>query len=131
MLLEKGNHAKALDIFNTQRQYLEAKSSRTEKDQEKIAMLYNVIGAIYEETGLWNDAMAMYMNSLQVCDETDNKAGKAKVYNNLGKLYYTRNDLGKAEELFNKAIVINKQLNIRPELFNNYNNLAGVYSRRE
>jgi tetratricopeptide (TPR) repeat protein len=130
LFLEKGNHARALDIFNDMRQYLDAKSPQTARDLEKIAKLYNVIGAIYEETGLWNDAMAMYMNSLEICDKTDNQAGKAKVYNNIGNLYYARDEMNKAEELFEKAVVINKQLNIRPELFNNYNNLAGVYSNR-
>ncbi|MEI6683958.1 MAG: tetratricopeptide repeat protein [Bacteroidota bacterium] len=129
-LLEQGNHAKALDIFNDLRQYLESLTAKTAEDQKKIASVFNVIGAIYEETGLWNDALAMYMNSLQLCNTTDNKAGKAKVFNNLGKLYFNRNDLVKAEELFNKAVEINKQLNIRSELFNNYNNLAGVYNRR-
>jgi tetratricopeptide (TPR) repeat protein len=130
LLLEKGNHAKALDIFNEMRSFLELKSPRTKEDEDKIARLYNVIGAIYEETGLWNDAMAMYMNSLKVCDLINNQAGKAKIYNNLGKLYYTRNELDKAEDLFNKAVEINKKLNIHPELFNNYNNLAGVYDVR-
>ena len=70
------------------------------------------------------------MNSLQICNEIDYKAGRAKVYNNIGKLYYSRDELNKAEELFNKAIAINKLLDIRPELFNNYNNLAGIYMLR-
>jgi tetratricopeptide (TPR) repeat protein len=130
MLLEKGSHAKALDIFNDMLQFMEVRAPKTKKDQERISSLYNVIGAIYEETGLWNDAMAMYMNSLQVCNTNGNQAGQAKVYNNIGKLYYSRNELNKAEELFSKAVEINKRLNIRPELFNNYNNLAGVYNRR-
>jgi len=129
-LLEQGSHAKALDIFNDLRHFMEAKANKSADDQKKVAALYTVIGAIYEETGLWNDALAMYMNSLQVCNTIGNKAGKAKVYNNIGKLYYNRNDLNKAEELFNKAVEINKSLNIRSELFNNYNNLAGIYNLR-
>jgi len=129
-MLEEGNHAKALDIFNDLRHYMEAKTPKTKEDQKKISSLYNVIGAIYEETGLWNDALAMYMSSLRVCDTIDYKAGRAKVYNNIGKLYYSRNELNKAEDLFNKAIAINKVLDIRPELFNNYNNLAGIYNLR-
>jgi tetratricopeptide (TPR) repeat protein len=129
-LLEQGNHAKALDIFNDIRHYLESKTPKSKDDQKMIASVLNVIGAIYEETGLWNDALAMYMNSLQVCNTIDDKAGKAKVYNNIGNLYFNRNELNKAEDLFNKAVEINKMLNIRPELFNNYNNLAGVYNRR-
>lgn len=129
--LEQGSHAKALNIFNELLQYYEARPSGNPGDQEKIARIYNVIGAIYEETGLWNDAMAMYMNSLRICDETGNQAGKARIYNNLGKLYYSRNELNKAEELFHKAIEINSQLNNRSELFNNYNNLAGVFSHRK
>ena len=129
-LLERGEHAKALDIFNDILIYLEAKAPKTRDDQKRISSLDIVIGAIYEETGLWNDALAMYMNALQVCNIIDNQAGKAKVYNNIGKLYYSRNELNKAEGLYNKAIAINKTLNIRPELFNNYNNLAGIYSLR-
>ncbi len=129
-MLEQGNHAFALDIFNDIRNFMEAKPLKTTEDQKNIASVYNVIGAIYEETGLWNDALAMYMNSLQLCNTTKNMAGKAKVYNNIGKLYFNRNDMTKAEELFNKATEINKSLNIRPELFNNYNNLAGVYSKK-
>ena len=113
-MLEQGNHAEALDIFNDLRHYMEAKTPKTKEDQKKISSLYNVIGAIYEETGLWNDALAMYMSSLQVCDAIDYKAGRAKVYNNIGKLYYSRNELNKAEDLFNKAIAINKVLDIRP-----------------
>jgi tetratricopeptide (TPR) repeat protein len=127
-MLEKGDHARALDQFSRQLQALDSNASPKPEYNEKIAKLYNVIGAIYEETGLWNDAMAMYMNSLKACDETGNEAGKAKVYNNIGKLYYIRDDMPQAETLFNKAVTINTRLNLRSELFNNYNNLAGIYS---
>ena len=126
-LLEQGGHAKALDVFNDMLHFLETKTAKTKEEKIKIGSLYLVIGAIYEETGLWNNALAMYMNSLQICNETENQAGKAKVYNNIGVLYYKRNELVKAEALFNKAIAINKSLNIRNELFNNYNNLVGIY----
>ncbi|MEI8004791.1 MAG: tetratricopeptide repeat protein [Bacteroidota bacterium] len=129
-MLEQGKHARALDIFNDMRQYLEIKAPKTKDDENKIGALYLVIGAIYEENGLWNDALAMYMNSLQICNKTDNQAGKARVYNNIGVLYYKRNENNKAEELFNKAIAINNSYNIRPELFNNYNNLVGIYKAR-
>jgi tetratricopeptide (TPR) repeat protein len=72
-LLEQGKHANALDIFNDMRHYLEAQTPKTNNDKKKIASVYNIIGAIYEETGLWNDALAMYMNSLQVLNAIDNK----------------------------------------------------------
>jgi len=128
--LEQGKHPKALDIFNDIRLYLETKSPQTQEDQKKISAVYNTIGAIYEETGLWNEALDFYMHSLQICNRNNNMPGKAKVYNNLGKLYFSHNELDKAEELFSKAIEINKALNIRPELCNNYNNLGGVYKQR-
>ena len=129
-LLEQGEHAKALDIFNDMRQFLETKTTKTNEDEDKIGSLYLVIGAIYEETGLWNSALSMYMNSLQISNKTDNRAGKARVYNNIGVLYFKRNEHVKAEDLFNKAIAINKSLNNRRELFNNYNNLVGIYKAR-
>lgn len=129
-LLEQGKHPKALDIFNDLRSFMESKTPRTEDDLKKISAVYNIIGAIYEETGLWNEALDLYMSSLQICNDRDDKAGKAKVYNNIAKLYFSRNELEKAEDLFNKAVEINKSLNIRKELFNNYNNLAGIYKKR-
>jgi len=127
-LLKQGRHAMALDIFNDLRQTEESRQPKAKEDLVMLSSIYNVIGAIYEETGLWNDAISMYMNSLKACNESNNLAGKAKVYNNIGQLYFSRNELKKAEELYKQAIEINTRLNIKPELFNNYNNLAGVYN---
>lgn len=129
-LLQQGKHPKALDIFNDLRSYLDAKTPVTDAVLKQRSSVYNIIGAIYEETGLWNEALDLYMNSLQICNSNNNNSGKAKVYNNIGKLYFNRNELKKAEELFLKAIEINKSLGIRQELFNNYNNMAGIYKSR-
>jgi tetratricopeptide (TPR) repeat protein len=126
-LLEHGKYASALSIYDEIRNQLEVKADKTLEDKKKLSSVLNVSGAIYEETGLWNEAMAMYMRSLQICEEIGYNKGKAKIFNNIGKLYYNRNDFRKAEELYNKAVAINMKLNIRPELFNNYNNLAGIY----
>ena len=129
-LLEQGKHPKALDIFNDMRSLLESRVPQSKDDRTKISSVYNIIGAIYEETGLWNEALDLYMHSLQICNGNNDKAGQAKVYNNIAKLYFSRDELKKAEELFNKAITINKELNIHQELFNNYNNVAGIFKRR-
>ncbi len=128
-LLEQGKHADALDIFLDLRHTMELKQGKTGNEQKKMSSVLNIIGAIYEETGLWNEALALYMNSLQICNEINYQLGKAKIYNNIGKIYFNRNEMGKAEGLFNKAIDINKKLNIKSELFNNYNNLGGVYKK--
>jgi len=129
-LLKQGKHPLALDIFDEMRRYLEAKPTKTHDDLIRLSSVYNIIGAIYEETGLWNEALDHYMHSLQICDDNNYLPGKAKVFNNIAKLYFNRDELTKAEDLFLKAIEINKKLDIRPELFNNYINLAGVYQLR-
>ncbi len=129
-LLEQAKYPIALDILNETRKYLESRSVKTPAEQSRISSIYNIIGAIYEETGLWNEALELYMQSLHLCNEINNQAGKAKVYNNLGKLYFSRNELDKAEGLYFKAAEINKSLGIKPELFNNYNNLAGSFKQR-
>jgi tetratricopeptide (TPR) repeat protein len=125
--LEQGKHPQALDIFNSLKSYLDERQPLDLDKKKRLSAVFNIIGAIYEETGLWNGALDFYMNSLQICNEIGFNPGKAKVYNNIGKLYFNRMELKKAEDLFLKAIQINKELNIRPELFINYNNLAGVY----
>lgn len=129
-LLEQGMHGAALDIYSDLRHQLEAIPEKSAEDKEKLASVLNVTGAIYEETGLWNEALGLYMNALQLCNETGFSSGQAKVYNNLGKIWYNRNELSRAEDLFNKAIAINTRLNNRSELFNNYNNLAGIHQQK-
>ncbi len=128
-LLEQGKHAAALDIFLALRDYLHTGSHPTIETRKKMSSVMNVIGAIYEETGLWNEALALYLESLRICDSIGYQSGKAKVFNNIGNLYFNRNELKKAEELFTKAIEINKDLSIRSELFNNYNNMGGIYKK--
>jgi len=126
-LLKQGKHAYALEIFNNLRAYLESSPDQSPEKQRRISAALTITGAIYEETGLWNEALVLYMNSLEISGRINYEEGKAKIFNNLGKLYFNRNQLPKAEELYKKAIEINKKFNIKRELFNNYNNLAGIY----
>jgi tetratricopeptide (TPR) repeat protein len=129
-LLERSRHAGALELFQQMR-------SEFDKDPEKISaypVIYSkiliVTGAIYEETGLWNDALDLYLKALKINNETGNKEGKAKVYLNIGNLYFNRNKTEEAEQYYRMALEINLQMGNKAELFNTYNNLAGVYQLR-
>jgi len=129
--LEEGKHPKALAIFDNMSSYLESLKNKDTNELNRYSMVHNVIGAIYEETGLWNEALDRYMKSLQICNQTNNMVGKAMVYNNIGKIYFNRNDLDKAEELYLKAIEINRKTENNGELFTNYMNIAGIYKLRK
>jgi len=129
--IKQGKYDIALDIFYDLQGYFESMKDPTLQEKKMLSAVLNIIGAIYEENGLWNDATDMYMQSLRVCEEIGYEEGKARIYNNLGKLYFTRHDLDKAEGLFLQAAEINQTLNIRSELFTNYNNLAAVYGREQ
>lgn len=125
--LEQGKHPVALNIYDKMRSYLEGISEKNNDELTKLSKVYNITGAIYEETGLWNEALGRYLQSLQICDKVNDLAGKARVYNNIGNIYYNRNELNKAEELYLQAIEINKEIDDNSALFDNYVNLGGVY----
>jgi tetratricopeptide (TPR) repeat protein len=130
-LLEKGMHGKVLDIFIDLRAQLENNSQKSNQLQKSYSKVLNITGAIYEETGVWNEALAMYVKSLKACEEIDYQEGMARVYLNIGNLYFNRNDLFMAEKYYRLSIAINLRMDNKEELFINYNNLAGIYNKRK
>jgi tetratricopeptide (TPR) repeat protein len=118
-LLERGMHADVLDIFIDLRAHLENDPKKSEETQKIYSQVLNITGAIYEETGVWNEAMEMYIKSLKACEEIDYQDGMARVYLNIGNLYFSRNDLSMAEKYYRSAIDINLRLDNKEELFIN------------
>jgi tetratricopeptide (TPR) repeat protein len=126
-LLEKGFHIEALGLYNSLIDYLSLLPGKSAGNEQKKALVYNVIGAVYEETGAWDEAIDYYIRAMHICDSLDWDEGIAMVSNNLGNVYYSKHDLERARQMFEEALSINKKSGKRKELFNNYNNLAAYY----
>ncbi|MCX6233217.1 MAG: hypothetical protein NT175_00620 [Bacteroidetes bacterium] len=90
LLLERGEHPRALELYKSIYEYLSLNESPTSATEQKKAGIYKVIGAIYEETGAWDQAMDYYIKAMHICDSLGWKDGIAMVSNNLGKLYFNQ-----------------------------------------
>lgn len=99
-----------------------------------IGRLYVMLGAGYEEVGFWRQALNIYRRAMALVDReafvrarpVRAKELKAMLYNNMGNIYLKQQDYEKAIGFYMQAIVINTELNLGKELFNNYNNMAEV-----
>lgn len=128
---ESGHLAPAIELFLGVTSYLEQIKNPTWEQRERLLQFYIPLGASHEELGMWNRAMKYYIKALDLAEELNIDIYKAMIYNNIGAIHYNnKSELGKAEKYLFKALEINKKLNNKKELFNNYNNLAGIYLKR-
>ena len=89
------------------------------------------IGALYKETGHYNDALHFYQMALEIKKQVlDNEhPSMAATYNNLARVYRAQGDYEKALEYYGKALDISERVLGRehPDTARTYNNLAGLY----
>ena len=53
-----------------------------------MALAYNNLGTIYQETGHLDTAKIFYKEAMKLYEETDNLSGAAHVYNNMAIIYF-------------------------------------------
>jgi tetratricopeptide (TPR) repeat protein len=127
---QQGKLIPAIELYlNTISYYKQIENPSVEQIQSLVGF-YIPLGASHEELGMGSSAMDFYLEALTLAEEYNFEVLKAKLYNNLGTMHYSRNELERSEYYLLKAIDLNKKFNIPKELFNNYNNLAGIYIKR-
>lgn len=125
----KGDFANALMIFDsiyrwTSNELLENTGSAELKTYHTQIIIS--LGAVYEELGDRDKAVELYMQALDYCGKLDYNQGKARIYNNLGKISYLRSKIEEAQEYFNKSLEINLKIDNKQSIADNYNNLASL-----
>lgn len=133
MMRRQGRLTSAIELI------LEAVScyeqQREPKRDEQLALmnLYLPLGAAHEEMGMWNRAMGYYIKALHIAEEYGHASAKAKLYNNIGVVYYGQKEYEQAEKYLQQSLGINLRTGNKYELYNNYNNLAGIclHTQRE
>jgi len=100
----KLNFEKALNIFK-----------KAEKLGEKfslnIAGIYNYLGEVERYRSNFDKALESYQKGIEYYQGQDNSHGLGILYTNLGLVYFTKNEINKAGEKFDKAIAIFNKLN--------------------
>ena len=101
--------------------------AKQENDSSWIAESYNKLGISSCYTGQNKQAIENFTSALEINKAMNKQASVANSYENLGIVY---NEMGDFENAINcqlKSVEIRKPINY-PRLFNNYMNLATLYS---
>ncbi|CAF1092680.1 unnamed protein product [Rotaria sordida] len=99
----------------------------------KQAGLYDMMAMAYRQYGMFDKAMEYYQDSLTILKKTlpTEHPSLAQCYNNIGLLFYDRDDPDSAFEYFQMALAIDEPLGHRHlRLATIYGNLAVIYSIR-
>lgn len=126
-LQERGNLSSCIEIINRVLPYYQkGLDEGVDKMSYYVCRLQIMLGAAYEEVGFWKQAMDLYKRTMLLAEKTKIEDLKAFLLNNMANVYFKQNDFVRAAKLYNQAIELNTKLNNKKELFNNYNNLAGL-----
>lgn len=128
---EQGKITSAAELYLEAVSCYEQKKILTDVEKKTLIQFYIPLGASHEELGMWNRAMDFYLKALSISEEYNLDVYKAMIYNNIGAVYYNREEYDKAETYISKALKINKENQNKKELFNNYNNLAALYFQKK
>jgi signal transduction histidine kinase len=105
--------------------YIDAlKISKKMNDSIAIKRVYNGLGNVYMRQGLYNEAINSYE---QILKYDVSKSSKSMAYNNIGLIYYYKQDFKNAEKFILESIEYLNSKN-KQDIFNSYNNLAAISS---
>ena len=88
-----------------------------------------LLGAAYEELGMFNISMEYAMKGLRMAEESGDEVMAAQFLNNIGVLHIRASELDKAEDYFRRSLELNKRSGSDYALYINYNNLSEIAMR--
>ena len=120
----KGNWNIALQYFFNA---LQINQNLPLKEKINESICFNNIGLIYQEMGLYDNAIKYHKNAYSIRLKDNLFKDQASSLNNIGICYRNKKDYKKAIEAFNKGIKTAKTSNNLQEVVKNTENLASVY----
>jgi len=100
------------------------------ENKRNVAVLYNLLGLIYDAHGDYDAALQWYQKSVAIQEALGDRAGLATSYNNIGMIYDARGDYDAALQWYQKSVAIQETLGDRAGLTTSYNNIGEVNSAR-
>ncbi len=89
---------------------------------------YCAISSVYIVRNKFDNALINCNNAMVLCKELDDKEGIGMVYNQLGMIYYFMGNGHKAEEAFNQALLLSKEVvDNKQQQASTYGNLGSLY----
>ena len=92
------------------RKELQASLQLAENNPRELADTSNLLGILYMEQGMAEEAIAAYQNSQKNSEQIGYLHGQGRALVNLGNLYYFRGNLSATFELYDQAISIFAQI---------------------
>ena len=120
----KGNWNIALQYFFNA---LKINQNLPLKEKINESICFNNIGLIYQEMGLYDNAIKYHKNAYSIRLKDNLLKDQASSLNNIGICYRNKKDYKKAIETFNKGIETAKKAENLQELSKNIENLGSVY----
>ena len=141
LLNSSGNYSLALEYYFKMLKLLDEESSKTDfeiKQKTRYASLYAQIGLCYFSMEKQKKALEYFARSLDLCNSIyahDKKfplnERQLILYNNIGSVYLTNNDLENAKSNFEKALQLNTTLNNQRFYGGLYNNLGIIHKTKK
>lgn len=129
---EQGRLTDAIELYLKVVSYYEQKGMNLSEDETKsLIQFYIPLGAANQELDLWTQAMEYYFKALTLANGHQYNKFRARIYTNIGNVYFARKEINIAFKYYIKSLAINKKINNKIELAYNYNNIAAIYSSRK
>lgn len=126
---EQGRLTEAVELYLKVVSYYEQKGMNLSEDEtNSLIQLYIPLGAANQELDLWTQAMGFYFKALALANGHQYDKYRARIYTNIGNVYFERKEINIAYKYYMKSLAINKAINNKIELAYNYNNIAAIYS---
>lgn len=99
-----------------------------EHNQEKLADIYGSLGVLYESQADYANALAYQQKAMEIYKLLGgDKSAMAGNYFNLGEIYYRTKDFDLSLEYFNKALILDTELNSINDMAFDYHRLASLH----
>ncbi len=87
----------------------------------------NNLGNVYDSQGRWEDAIAQYEQSLEICRSLGDRHGEGQTLSNLGEVYQSQGRWEDAIAQYEQSLEINRSLGDRHGEGQSLSNLGMVY----
>lgn len=105
------------------------KYARLSKDTEREIETLNSLGLVSTATGKLKDATGYFFDALKLCKQTSNDLAQlSSIYQNIGILYNTTNDIPAAIEYVKLSVECEEEIGDSSELIYAYLNLGSMYA---
>lgn len=128
-LIQKGRMLMQLLEYNKAFESFESAIKLADKDNmlNEIAIANGVIGIIYAELGDFDNSAKYNFRALELFEKVGNKQEIGVTLGNIAADMLSQKNYKKALDYMNEAIGIAREINDKPGIAQQYNNIAGVY----